>query len=326
MNSSPKTTEPKLMPVPGKKYRLITRSDLDGLVCAIILKELNLVSEVIFTHPHDMQHGKIEVNADDISTNLPYVESVYLCFDHHVSEVMRKGGQARNHIIDAQSPSAARVVFDYFGGRANPALKRVTNDMMVALNKADSASFSRSDILYPEGWAMLAFITDARTGLGRFRDFTISNYQLMMKLIDYCRDYSIDQVLASPDVRERVDLYMEHKIQCRAQLERCSTRHKNLIVLDLRHEGKIWAGNRFMIYALFPRCNISMHILRGKNKQNTVFTVGKSILNRTSNTHVGKLMLEYGGGGHEKAGSCQVENDQADKVLGELISRINGDG
>lgn len=313
------------MPVPGKKYRLITRSDLDGLVCAIILKELNLVREVIFAHPHDMQHGKIEVNADDISTNLPYAESVYLCFDHHVSEFIRNSGHSRNHIIDAQSPSAARVVFEYFGGRANPALKRVTDDMLAAVDMVDSASFPRSDILHPEGWVMLAFITDARTGLGRFRDFTISNHQLMMKLIDYCRDLSIDQVLALPDVRERVDLYLEHKIQYRAQLERSSTLHKNLIVLDLRRD-KIWTGNRFMIYALFPQCNISMHILWGKNEQNTVFAVGKSILNRTSNTHVGKLMLEYGGGGHEKAGTCQVENDQADKVLGELISRINGDG
>src|ERR1039458_8727244 len=266
MNSSPITTEPKLMPVPGKKYRLITRSDLDGLVCAIILKELNLVSEVIFAHPHDMQHGKIEVNADDISTNLPYDEGVYLCFDHHVSEFIRNSGHSRNHIIDAQSPSAARVVFEYFGGRANPALKRVTDDMMAAVDMVDSTSFPRSDILHPEGWVLLAFIMDARTGLGRFRDFTISNHQLMMKLIDYCRDLSIDQILALPDVRERVDLYLKHKIQCRAQIERCSTLRKNLIVLDLRHEGKIWSGNRFMIYALFPRCNISMHILRGKNK------------------------------------------------------------
>src|ERR1022692_4168960 len=105
MNSSPITTEPKLMPVPGKKYRLITRSDLDGLVCAIILKELNLIHDVIFAHPNDMQHGKIEVKAGDISTNLPYADGVYMCFDHHASEIVRKGRQAGNHIIYAQSPS-----------------------------------------------------------------------------------------------------------------------------------------------------------------------------------------------------------------------------
>ena len=314
------------MPEAGKKYRLITRSDMDGLICAVILKEVDLINEVTFAHPNDMQHGKVEVTGNDITTNLPYVEAAYMCFDHHASEVVRKGGQAPNHLINDKSPSCARLVFESCGGRQNPALKRITDDMMEAVDRADSANFPQSDLLHPEGWVMLAFITDARTGLGRFRDFTISNHQLMMKLIDYCRDLSIDQILALPDVRERVDLYLKHKIQCRAQIERCSTLRKNLIVLDLRHEGKIWSGNRFMIYALFPRCNISMHILRGKNKQNTVFTVGKSILNRTSNTHVGKLMLEYGGGGHERAGTCQVENDHADKVLRELISRISGDG
>src|SRR6185295_7144386 len=182
------------------------------------------------------------------------------------------------------------------------------------------------DILHPEGWAMLSFVMDARTGLGRFKDFKISNYQLMMKLIDYCRGHTIEEVLALPDVKERVELYKDQKIKCRAQLERCSTLFKNLIVLDLRHEDKIWAGNRFMIYALFPQCNISMHILWGKNEQNTVFAVGKSILNRTSNTHVGKLMLEYGGGGHDKAGTCQVDNDQALKTQKELVARINADG
>ncbi len=320
------TTQAKLAPEAGKKYRLITRSDMDGLICAVILKELDLISEVTFAHPNDMQHGKVPVTGNDITTNLPYVESAYMCFDHHSSEVVRKGGLAANHMINDKSPSCARVVFDYFGGRANPALKRITNDMMAAVDQADSASFSRQDVLHPEGWAMLSFVMDARTGLGRFKEFKISNYQLMMKLVDFCRGHTIEEILALPDVKERVDLYKDQKIKCRAQLERCSTLYKNLIVLDLRHEDKIWAGNRFMLYALFPQCSISMHILWGKNEQNTVFAVGKSILNRTSNTHVGKLMLEYGGGGHDKAGTCQVENDQADKTLKELIARINADG
>lgn len=317
----------KLMPAAGKKYRLLTRSDMDGLICAIILKELDIVSEVVFVHPNDMQHGKVPVGPGDIATNLPFVESVYMCFDHHASEVMRAGGQpAPNHIINDKSPSCARVVFDYFGGRSNPQLKRITSDMMAAVDKSDSANFMRNEILHPDGWVMLSFIMDARTGLGRFKEFTISNYQLMMKLIDYCRGHTIEEVLALPDVRERVDIYKDHKIKCRAQLERCSTLHKNLILLDLREEPKIWAGNRFMLYALFPQCNISMHVMWGKNEQNTVFAIGKSILNRTSNTHVGKLCLEYGGGGHEKAGTCQVDNKDADKTMREIIARINTEG
>src|ERR1022692_2720538 len=213
MNSFAETTGPKLMPEAGKKYRLITRSDMDGLICAVILKELDLISEVTFAHPNDMQHGKVPVTGNDITTNLPYVEAAYMCFDHHASEVVRKGGQAPNHLINDKSPSCARLVFESCGGRQNPALKRITNDKMEAVDQADSARFSRQDIPCPAAWALLTFITDARTGLGRFRDFTISNHQLMMKLIDYCRDLSIGQVLALPDVRERVDLYLEHKIQ-----------------------------------------------------------------------------------------------------------------
>lgn len=317
----------KIRPEDNKKYRLITRSDMDGLVCAVILKELDLISEIMFAHPKDMQDGKIAVGPDDITTNLPYRDGVRLCFDHHASEMERVGGQAANHIIDAQAPSAARVVYNYFDGAANPRLKTISADMLAAVDKADSAQFTRDDILDPSGWELLSFVMDARTGLGRFRDFGISNYALMMKLIDSVREMrTIDEVLAVPDVRERVDLYFEHKQKCRDQIERCSQVHKNLVVLDLRDEQTIWAGNRFVVYALFPQCNISMHVIWGKNKQNTVFAVGKSILNRTSNTDVGSLMLSHGGGGHQAAGTCQVDNLRSAAVMDELIRTINADG
>lgn len=312
---------------PNKKYRLITRSDMDGLVCAILLKELNLIDEIMFAHPKDMQDGKIDVTPNDITTNLPYVEGVHLCFDHHASEVERLDACPANHIIDPDAPSAARVVYRYFDGKANPLLANVSNDMMDAVDKADSANFTKEEILNAGGWVLLSFIMDARTGLGRFRDFNISNYQLMMKLIDYCRDHhAINEILALPDVKERVDLYKEHQLKCREQIERCSTVNQNFVILDLRREPTIWAGNRFIIYALFPQCNISMHVLWGKNKQNTVLAIGKSILNRTSKTHVGKLCLEYGGGGHEAAGTCQVENLKADEAIKAIKTRINKDG
>lgn len=307
-----------------KKYRLITRSDMDGLVCGVILKELGLVDEITFAHPKDMQDGVIEVTGNDITTNLPYVEGVHLCFDHHASEVERNE-KKDNHIIDSEAPSAARVVYNYY--KKDGVLDNISEDMMAAVDKADAAKFTKEDILNPEGWELLSFIMDARTGLGRFRDFNISNYQLMMQLIDYCREHhSIEELLELPDVKERVDLYKEHQQKFQEQIQRCSIVDRNLIILDLRKEETIWAGNRFMLYALFPQCNISMHVLWGKNKQNTVFAVGKSILNRTSETHVGKLMLEYGGGGHEAAGTCQIDNLKADQVQEELIKRITADG
>jgi nanoRNase/pAp phosphatase (c-di-AMP/oligoRNAs hydrolase) len=303
------------------KHRLVTRSDFDGLVCGLLLKELDLVDEITFVHPKDMQDGKIEITDRDITTNLPYVDGVHLAFDHHLSETVRVGPKS-NHIIDPDAPSAARVVYDYYGGKDR--FPRVSDEMMVAVDKADSAQFSEGEILHPTDWVLLNYLMDARTGLGRFHTFRISNYQLMMQLIDFCRDHRIDEILALPDVKERVDVYFEHEPRFKEQLQRCSTVHGPLVVLDLRAEETIWAGNRFMIYALYPQCNISIHVLWGKQNQNTVFAVGKSILDRSSKVNIGALMLEYGGGGHEAAGTCQVANDEAEAKLAEIVRRIVG--
>lgn len=308
----------------NKKFRLVTRSDFDGLVCAVLLKELNILKEIKFVHPKDMQDGKVEVTENDITTNLPYVPGVYLAFDHHLSETIRVKGQPDNHIIDPAAPSAARVVYDHFGGRDR--FPNVSEDMMAAVDKADSAQYELEEVLNPTGWALLNFLMDARTGLGRFREFRISNYNLMMELIDYCRTNTIDEIMTLPDVQERVDIYFEHAEKFKEQVKRCATVHNNLVVLDLQQEEIIYSGNRFMIYALFPDCNISIHRMWGFQKQNTVFTVGKSIFNRTSNTNIGELMLTYGGGGHLNAGTCQINHNEADSVLQELIKKINANG
>lgn len=304
-----------------KKYRLITRSDFDGLVCAILLKEMDMLGDIKFVHPKDVQDGKIEVNENDILTNLPYVPGCFLCFDHHSSEKLRNSGiQDDRYVLQADADSAARVVFDYFGGAER--FPGISEEMMTAVDKADAARFEREDVLNPKGWDLMSFLMDARTGLGRFRTFRVSNYQLMMDLIDYCKDHTIDEILALPDVKERVDLYLEHTELMVEQLRRCSVVHDNLVVLDLQGEETIYCGNRFMVYALFPQCNISMHVLWGLKRQNTVFTVGKSIFNRSSDTMIGELMLQYGGGGHANAGTCQVSNEDAERVQQELIDQI----
>jgi nanoRNase/pAp phosphatase (c-di-AMP/oligoRNAs hydrolase) len=306
------------------KFRLVTRSDFDGLVCAVLLKELNLIDDIKFVHPKDMQDGKIEITDRDITTNLPYVAAAHLSFDHHESETIRNTGERPNHIISAHAPSAARVVYDYYGGA--PAFPNISPEMMAAVDKADSAQFSHDEILAPTDWVLLNYLMDSRTGLGRFREFRVSNYQLMMDLIEYCRSHGIADILRLPDVVERTELYFDHAARARAQIERCATVHNNLVVLDLRLEETIFAANRFMIYALYPQCNISIHEMWGVQKQNTVFATGKSILDRGSKTNVGELMLKYGGGGHSAAGTCQVDNDQAQTVLDALIQQINQDG
>jgi nanoRNase/pAp phosphatase (c-di-AMP/oligoRNAs hydrolase) len=307
----------------AEQYRLVTRSDFDGLVCAVLLKELGLIDDILFVHPKDMQDGKVEIGPRDITTNLPYVPGCHLAFDHHFSETLRNEKQD-NHIIDPDAPSAARVVYDHYGGKQ--VFANIADDLMDAVDKGDSAQFSREEILHPDGWVLLNYLMDARTGLGRFRQFTISNYQLMMELIDYCRNHGIDEILQLPDVRERIDLYREHEELAKKQITDCSQVHGNLVVLDLRSQETIYATNRFMIYALFPQCNISIHMMWGLKKQNTVFAIGKSILDRSSNSNVGEICLSYDGGGHEAAGTCQVANDRAESVLAELIQRINQDG
>jgi nanoRNase/pAp phosphatase (c-di-AMP/oligoRNAs hydrolase) len=307
-----------------KRYRLVTRSDMDGLVCATLLKELDIIDDIKFVHPKDMQDGTIEIDSGDITTNLPYVEGVYLAFDHHLSETIRNE-KKDNHIIIPDAPSAARVVYEYYGEDKFGNICHI-DDMMDAVDKADAAQFTIADILDPQGWELLSFLMDARTGLGRFREFRISNYDLMMDLIDYCKDHTIEEILELPDVQERVELYFKYDKEFKEQLLRCTKVYNNLVVLDLTDEETIYPGNRFMIYALFPKCNISIHKMWGFKKQNTVYATGKSIINRSSKTTVGELMLQYGGGGHEAAGTCQVPHDRADTVLKELIQQINEAG
>ncbi|WP_444998323.1 exopolyphosphatase [Aliikangiella sp. IMCC44359] len=305
------------------KFRLITRSDFDGLVCAVLLKHLNIIDDIKFVHPKDMQDGKIEVTNNDISTNLPYVQGVHIAFDHHLSETIRNE-KVDNHIIDPDAPSAARVVWQHYGGLE--VFPEEWNDMMEAVDRGDSAQFTKEQVLNPKDWDLLNFLMDARTGLGRFREFRISNYNLMMDLIDYCKNHTIEEIMQLPDVVERIELYNQQDTLFKQQLKKCSTVHKNLVVLDLREEEIIHAGNRFVIYALFPECNISIHVMWGFQKQNTVFATGKSIFDKSSKTNVGELMLKYGGGGHQAAGTCQVAHEKSEDTMKALIEQINLDG
>ncbi len=302
------------------KFRLVTRSDFDGLVCAVLLRELDLIEDIKFVHPKDMQDGTILISENDITTNLPYVKGVHLAFDHHASETVRMEAMPDNCVIDPEAPSAARVVYEHYGGKS--AFPDISEELMAAVDKSDSGQFDEPEILEPEGWVLLNYLMDARTGLGRFKDFRVSNYQLMMELIGHCRDHTVDQILALPDVKERVDLYREHAERFADQVRRCTTVHGRLGVIDLRGEEVIYAGNRFVVYALFPDITVSMHVLWGLHRLNTVFAVGKSVLNRASDLDIGQLMLDYGGGGHRNAGTCQVDNADAETVLAELVARI----
>lgn len=306
-----------------EKHRLVTRADFDGVVCGALFSELDMIDDILFAEPSDMQQGRVPVSDKDISANLPYVEGIHLCFDHHLSEVERVG-EKDNLIIDAEAPSAARVVYRHFGGKES--FPRISGELLDAVDQADSAQYTGEDILAPEKWTLLNFIIDPRTGMEAVGGFNIAHNAFLYDLMTYCRHNPIEEILGLPDVQERVNAYLYQKEFAELQLVRCSTVHGNLVVVDLRDEDPIYACNRFLIYALKPECNISMHLLPAPESGKTSITIGKSILDRSSKTNAGLLLLEFGGGGHAAAGGCRVDNAKADEVVAALIERINADG
>jgi len=303
--------------------RLLTRSDFDGLGCAAILKERGIINTWKFVHPKDIQDGIVEVSENDVLANIPYVEGCKMWFDHHSSESERINKAVVFEGESRIAPSAARIIYEYYGGK-----EKMPNfeEMVEFVDKVDSGILTKEEILDPKDWILLGFIMDPRTGLGRFRNFTISNYSLMEMLIDACRTMSIDEILSLPDVKERIDVYYEQDALFREMLEKHSRVDGNVIITDLRGVETIYTGNRFLIYSLFPEQNISIWAVDGREKKNCPLAVGYSILNKTSNTNVGNLMLKYGGGGHHQVGTCQVPYEDASRVIEELIAKMKIDG
>jgi len=305
--------------------KLLTRSDFDGLVCAVLLVEEGIVDEYDFVHPKDIQDGKIAVGSNDVLANVPYAEGAGLWFDHHASEEERLEINKLDFEGASQSaPSAAQVIWDYYGGE-NSFGKHLL-PLLEAVNKTDSGNLTKEEILQPEDWILLSFVMDPRTGLGRFRDYGISNYQLMEDMIQYCRTKNAAEILNIPDVQERTSRYFEQATLFEEMLAENNTVHDNVVVIDLFEQQTIYCGNRFLVYALFPDQNIEVRVMLGREGQNVVFACGHSILNRTSKTNVGKLMLEYGGGGHEQVGTCQISPEDRERVLGEIVEQMVNDG
>ena len=302
--------------------RLLTRSDFDGLACAALLKECGIIDSWKFVHPKDMQDGLVEVNENDVLANVPYVRGCKMWFDHHSSEKVRMG---KGLVFEGESrieDSTARVIYEYYGG-----VDKMPNfeELVKAVDKVDSAKLTREEILNPEGWVLLGYIMDPRTGLGRFRDFRISNYQLMENLITDCAFKTIDEILEDPDVKERIELYFEQNELFKEMIEKYTRTDENVIVTDLRGVEPIYTGNRFLIYSMYPDQNVSVWVTDGRNKQNCPIAVGHSIINRTCKTNIGALMLRHGGGGHFQVGTCQVKYDFADDAIEDIVDSMKDD-
>lgn len=301
--------------------RLLTRSDFDGICCAVLLKELGLMDEMVYAHPKDLQDGKVAVGKNDILANVPYVPGCGLWFDHHSSEQERLSLAGKYEGKSTLAPSAARVIYDYYGAEK---LSRFT-EMLQYVDKVDSARLTEDEILNPSGWVLLGFICDPRTGLGYHKDYRISNLAFMGDLVEHIRTKSIDEIMALPDTVERINLYRENDQKAKAFLKQHSTLQGKVLVTDARGASDIPPANRFLVYSLFPAANISVRLIDGRGKEFVALSVGYSILNRTATVDVGSLMLKYGGGGHKAVGTCQVPYDEADQVLQEIVAICNGE-
>lgn len=304
--------------------RLLTRSDFDGLACAVLLKDAGMMDEWKFVHPKDVQDGTVQVTSDDILANVPYAKGCGMWFDHHSSEDERHRHGFEYRGMSRAAPSAARVVYEYLGGAKQFGDR--FDEMLQYVDKVDSGDLTTGEVQSPAGWVLLGFVMDPRTGLGRYKGFRISNYALMEELIEHCRTLPIAKILELPDVKERVDIYHKQEKLFRKMLQDNAKVHGNVLVLDLRKQEEIYTGNRFLLYTLFPKANASIQVIWGLKNQNTVFTVGYSILNRTCTVDIGSLMLRYGGGGHRQVGTCQVPHERADAVLAELVAALRDNG
>lgn len=299
--------------------RLVTRSDFDGLACGALLKEAGIIDSWKFAHPKDLQDGLIEVDENDCLANVPYVEGCGLWFDHHSSEHERLKLEGKYNGESRIAPSCARIIYDFYGGKEKfPQF----DDMMEAVDKVDSGQLTIEDVQNPKGWVLIGFLMDPRTGLGRWRDFTISNYQLMEKLIDACRTMSTKEILELSDVKERIDVYFEQTVLFKEMVEKYTWVRGNVIFTDLRGVDPIYSCNRFMIYSMYPDANISVWVVSGKGGKGCSAAVGYSILNRTSHVNVGHLMLKYNGGGHYNVGTCQFSDEEMSEQLPNMLNDL----
>lgn len=301
--------------------RLLTRSDFDGICCAVLLKELGLMTEMAYAHPKDLQDGKIPVTDNDILANVPFVPGCGLWFDHHSSEMERNDLECRYEGLSKLAPSAARVISDYY---ADEKLAKF-EELLACVDKVDSAQLSQDEILNPTGGVLLGFLCDPRTGLGYHKSFTVSSLEFCTNLVDLLCEMSIDEVMALPDTKERIDLYFESTEKAKKFYKTCTWMDGPIAISDFRIAGMAPPSNRFLIYSLYPDANISIRMIDGKGGEFVSLSVGYSVLNRTAMVDVGSLMLKYGGGGHKVVGTCQVPYEEAEGTLQEIIDFIKAE-
>jgi hypothetical protein len=296
--------------------RLVTRGDLDGLTCAVLLSLNEDIDSISLIHPQDISDGRADIRPGDIIANLPYHPGCALWFDHHLHTATANVPPEAFRGAFAQAPSAARLVYEYYGGEeAMPQFAELVRET----DRLDSANLTPGDVLDPQAYIKLGFTIDGRSGLGTFERYFLHLVELLRA------GTPMAAIMDDPGVKKRCDLLESENERFCQDLRSHSRVDGNVVVTDFRDLDHTPIGNRFLVYALYPEVNVSARIHWGPNRSFPMLLLGHSIFRRTCKTNVGELASRYGGGGHRGAGSIPLMEDpdqQIAMVIGEL--KANG--
>lgn len=300
--------------------RLVTRGDLDGLTSAVIITMKEPIDSILLVHPQDITDKAVEIRPDDILANLPYDARCGKWFDHHL---LTESNQKPPEDFDGKyglAPSAARLVYEYYLEKDpdDPALRRL-EPLVSETDRLDAAQLTREDVDNPRDYILLGYTIDSRTGLGNFEHYFTT-------LVEALKTKSIQEVLAMPEVRERIERIRADQAAFKHLLTRNSFQLNNVVITDLREIERLPAGNRFLVYMLFPEANVSLRVHWGPRHDSVIAAVGHSIFNRTCKTSVGELMSRYGGGGHRGAGTCVLPIEKAADAIDEILFELQANG
>lgn len=288
--------------------KLITRPDFDGLICTIYLKKIFEIDSIEFVEPKFMQDGQIHVTSDDIIANLPYHPNCAYWFDHHISNDV----PANYKGIFRVAPSAAGLIWEHYH-ETHPVLEKYEY-LTKRTDVIDGALLSKHETVYPTGYVLISMTVNGSVE---------TEHDYWMHLIDRLEVLDEDEALKDPIIKARTDEFLFHENEFKDLLKKSTKLNKNIIVTDFRHVNEIKSNNRFLVYAMLPKGNVSVTIKNDSQRVNhTAISVGKSIFNRTCDVNIGDMLKQFGGGGHAGAGSTRVPNEEAEIVLEKIYKML----
>lgn len=289
--------------------RIITRADFDSVVCAVLLYDvLDITNGIKWVEPNEMQKRTVTINHDDIIANLPFHENCLMWFDHHYSnrvDVPFKG-------LYRVAPSAAGLIYEYYRDK----FSRDFSELAAQADKIDAADLSMEEVLHPEQHPYILL------------SMTITSHDRQEEaywnqLVDLLGHNPMERVLENESVKTRCRRTIEANSQYEQFLKDYTTIQETVSITDFRTFDEAPAGNRFLVYSLFPATVVNVKIRYDSHDRNRMLvSVGHSIFNRGCNVNVGEMLSNFEGGGHRGAGACSFSADKAGDYLPRIIDTL----